>query len=313
MSTDSKRFIMNILITGATGFIGSHLCKELVQRGYQVFALSHCSRFHNVKSLLLHEKFQIEIGDVRDANMIHNIVKNNHIKAIFHLAAHLPDGKNLENPLMYFETNEKGTINILNAAYLNSVEKFIYASSMSVYSESPEYLPVDESHPVQPSTAYGIAKLAGELYCHPYSKAMDIVILRFSGAYGRGERDSDAIPTFINQALNNRPITIHGDGRQTSDFVYIDDIVKGTLLAWEKNKPGVYNIGSGEEISVIELAKRIINITNSKSEAVVTYKDAERPFRFFLDITKAQKVFDYSPRSLDEGLQTYIKEFNVEV
>ena len=301
---------MNILVTGATGFIGSHLCQELIQRGHHVFALSRSGRTGNIESLLPHKEFHLEIGDIQDTDLMRNIIKDNRIKTIFHLAAQLPNDSDINNPLLGFDTNARGTLSVLNAAYLD-VDKFIYSSTMSVYAEPPQYLPVDESHPVQPSTIYSVAKLAGELCCNLYSRAMDIVVLRYSGAYGRGERESNAIPTFINQALNNRPITIHGAGTLTSDFVYIDDVVQGTLLAWENNKPGVYNIGSGQEISVTELAKRIINITNSKSEAVLTDKDTERPFRFFLDITKAQKVLGYSPRSLDEGLHTYLKEFKL--
>jgi len=304
---------MNILVTGATGFIGSHLCQELIQKGHQVFALSRSGRTHNIESLLRHKEFHLQTGDIQDAGMMRNIIKNTRVKAIFHLAAQLPSDSDINNPLLRFDTNARGTLSVLNAAYLNDVDKFIYSSSMSVYSEPPQYLPVDESHPVQPSTIYGVAKLTGELYCNLYSKAMNIVVLRYSGAYGRGERESNAIPTFIHQALNNRPIAIDGDGSQTSDFVYIDDVVQGTLLAWENNNPGVYNIGSGEEISVRELAERIINIANSKSEVVLTDRDTERPFRFFLDIAKAQKVLGYSPRSLDEGLRTYLKEFHVEV
>jgi len=301
---------MNILVTGATGFIGSHLCKELVRRGYQLFALSRSGRTDNIKSLLSKKEFNLLIGDIRDSDTIRNIVKDNHIKVIFHLAAQLPNGNNLDNPHLCFDSNARGTLNILNAAYQSGVDKFIYASTMSVYAEPPEYLPVDESHRTQPITIYGATKLAGELYCNIYSKAMNIIVLRYSGAFGQGERKSDAIPTFIDQALNNRPITIHGDGTQTSDFVYIDDVVQGTILAWESDKPGVYNIGSGQETSVRELAHRIIDITNSKSEVVLTDRDTDRPFRFFLDIAKAQKALHYSPHSLDQGLCTYIKEFN---
>ncbi len=304
---------MNILVTGATGFIGSHLCRELVQRGHYVLALSYSGRTGNVESLLPHQGFRLEMGNILDVEMIKDVIKKNRIKSVLHLAAQLPDDNSIGNVFSYFDVNARGTLNILNAACHNDVERFIYASTMSVYAEPPEYLPVDESHPVQPSTAYGVSKLAGELYCHLYSKAMNVVVLRYAGGYGRGERKSDAVPTFINQALHNKPITIYGDGAQTSDFLYIGDAVQGTLLAWEKNKPGVYNIGSGEEISVRELAKRIIGLTKSKSRVVLAGQGSERPFRFVLDITKAQKVLGYSPRSLSEGLSIYLKEFNVEV
>ena len=302
---------MNILVTGATGFIGSHLCKELIQRGYTVFGLSHSGRIQNIKSLLNQKGFHLQRGDIRDVNILSDIIKYNNIRVIFHLAAQLPQGDDLNNPFLCFDINAKGTLNLLNAA-LNNVDKIIYASSMSVYSEPPKYLPVDEKHPVQPSTIYGVSKLEGELYCNVYSKAMNIVVLRYGGAYGNGQPKHNAIPTFINLALNNRPITIYGDGTQTSDFAYVKDVVKGTLLALEKNKPGVYNIGSGEEMSVRDLAKRIINFTDSKSEIVLVDKDTDRPFRFVLDITKARKDLGYSPQSVDESLSMCISEFDTE-
>jgi len=304
---------MNIFVTGATGFIGSHLCRELIRRGYHVFALSHSGRINNIKSLLPQKEFYLQTGDIRDVDMMRSIMKDNNIKVVFHLAAKLPDGDGLSDPFSFFDINARGMLNTLHAAYLSNVDRFIYASTMSVYSEPPQYLPVDENHPVQPSTAYGATKLAGELCCNLYSEVMGIVVLRYSGVYGQYQYKQDAIPAFIDQALNNKPITIHGDGRQTSDYVYIKDVVQGTLLAWEKNKPGVYNIGSGEETSVIDLAKRIVNFTNSKSEIALTNVDTERPFRFVLDITKSRKILGYSPRSLDEGLSAHIEEFNIEV
>jgi len=303
---------MNVLVTGATGFIGSHLCKELIQKGHQVFALSRSGRTDNVAPLLPYPEFHLQTGDVRDNDMMHNIVKHHRIKAVFHLAARLPRDSDFDNPFLCFDTNARGTLSVLNAAYLNNVDKLVYASTMSVYAEPPQYLPVDESHPAQPSTIYSSAKLTGEFYCNLYSRAVHTVVLRYSGAYGQGERESNAIPTFINQALNDRPLTIDGDGTQTSDFVHIDDVVQGTILAWESNKAGVYNIGSGEETSVGELAQLFIKLTNSRSEVVPAKRDAERPFRFFLDITRAKKDLGYSPRPLNEGLSTYLKEFGVE-
>ena len=301
---------MNTLVTGATGFIGSHLCKELIQRGYTVFGLSQSGRIQNIKSLLTQKEFHLQKGDIQDVNILSEIIKSNNIKLIFHLAAQLPQGKDFDNPFFCFDINARGTLNLLNAA-LNNVDKIIYASTMSVYSEPPKYLPVDEKHPVQPSTIYGVSKLEGELYCNVYSKAMNMVVLRYGGAYGKGQPKHNAIPTFIKQALNNMPITIYGDGTQTSDFVYVKDVVQGTILALEKNKTGVYNIGSGEEMSVRDLAERIINFTDSKSEIVMADKDTDRPFRFVLDITKSRKDLGYSPRSFDEGLSMYISELDI--
>ena len=303
---------MNILVTGATGFIGSHLCRELVRRGYDVFALSHSGRTHHIKSLLPKKEFHLQTGDIRDADMMRSIMKDNNIKAVFHLAARLPDGDSLSDPFPSFEVNARGTLNTLHAAYRNKVDRFIYASTMSVYSEPPQSLPVDENHPTQPPTAYGATKLAGELFCHLYSKTMSIMILRYAGPYGQYESERTAVHNFTSQALSNKPITIYGDGKQTSDYVSAEDAVRGTILAWEKNQPGVYNIGSGEETSVMALAKKIVNLTNSKSEITLTDVATERPFRFVLDIAKARKILGYSPRPLDEGLRDYIKEFNSE-
>lgn len=299
---------MNLLVTGATGFIGSHLCRELVRQGHNVFALSRTGRKRNIAALMRHKEFHLIKGDVQDAGMMQTLVKENRIKAIFHLAAQLPGETSNEDPFAILDTNARGTLNILNTAAKNDVANFLYASTMSVYAEPPRYLPVDEEHPVQPTTVYGVGKLTGELLCNTYANATKIMILRYGGAYGRGERESDAVQTFIKQAKQNKPITIYGDGKQTTDFVRVEDVVAGTLLAWEKGKPGIYNIGSGEETSIKKLAEEIIKITKSKSEIKLTDIATDRPFRFYLDIKKAKKDLGYSPRPLAEGLRDYLKK-----
>lgn len=303
---------MNVLVTGATGFIGSHLCNELIKIGYTVFGLSRSGSSQNIKSLLNQTEVHLLRGDIQDAVLLSDIIKNNNIKIIFHLAAQLPQGNDINDPFLYFDINARGTLNLFNAAYINGVGKMIYASTMSVYSEPPKYIPVDEKHPAQPSTIYGMSKLVGELYYNIYSKLMDIVILRYGGAYGKGQPKHKVIPAFIYQALNNMPITIHGDGTQTTDFVYVKDAVQCAILALKKNKIGIYNIGGGEEISIRDAAERIINITGSKSEILLIDEDTDRPFRFVLDITKARKELGYSPHSFDEGISKYISEFDRE-
>ena len=248
-----------------------------------------------------------------DTRCLKNLIKDNGIKAIFHLAAQIPDGNSPKNPSIYFETNVRGTLNLLDTAYQNGVEKFIYASSMSVYSEPPCYLPVDEEHPTKPVASYGASKMSGEFYCNLYAKVLDIAILRYSATYGPRDRKSSLMLTFCRQALKNEPVTIYGDGTQSSDFVYIDDTVRGTLLVWDNNKSGIYNIGSGEETSVKRLAERIIYITGSDSEIVFVKKDTDRPFRFYLDISKSRKELSYSPLLLDQGLRIYAKALYREV
>lgn len=301
---------MNTLVTGATGFIGSHLCKELIQRGYTVFGLTRSGKTDKIKSLLNQKEFHLQKADIRDEKALFEIIKDNNIKVIFHLAAQLPQADDLKNPFLCFDVNARGTLNLLYAAYLNDVDYFMFGSTMSVYSDPPVYLPVDEKHPVQSSTIYGVSKLASEFYCNLYSKFINMVILRFSGVYGLGQSKQNAVPRFINQALSNSPITIYGDGTQTSDYVYIKDVVQAILFAWENKKTGTYNIGSGEELSVKDLAKRIVNALGSKSEIVMTGKETDRPFRFFFDIKKSRAELNYSPFSFNEGLSLYLSEFD---
>ena len=241
---------MNILVTGATGFIGSHLCRELLNKGYHVYALSHSGRTDKVQSLLPENEFHLLTGDILDADMIRNLINDNNIEVAFHLAARLPDGDSDDDLLPFLDTNIKGTLNILQAACECAVNCIVYVSTMSVYSEPPHYLPVDEDHPTCPSSAYGVTKLAGELLCNLYSKAMSVIVLRYAGVYGQHQYKHDAVATFIDRALHNNPITIHGNGKQTSDFVYIDDVVQSTLLAWRRTNP---------EFTTSVLAKRRVS------------------------------------------------------
>jgi len=304
---------MNILVTGATGFIGSHLCREMVRRGNNVFAMSHSGKTDKVQQLLQEKKFHLLTGDILDADMIAGIIRDNGITDVFHLAGRVPNGGSIDDFQAFFDANTKGTFNVLKAAYQSNVVNFVYTSSISVYSVPPQYLPVNESHPVSPLSPYGITKLTGELMCNMFSDRMCLVILRYGGVYGKYQYERDVTSIFLGQALHNKPITVYGDGSQSSDFVYIEDVVSGTLLAWEKRESGIYNIGSGEETRIIDIAEKIKHITGSKSEIILSDDDTERPFRFVLDIDKSCKALGWSPRSRDEGLPEYINEYKAEV
>lgn len=300
----------NVLVTGATGFIGSYLCKELLRKGHCVFGITRSEHDELIKPILNFKDFTLFKGDIRNINFLINIIRNNKIKTIFHLAAKLPHNDSLGDPYFFFNNNALGTLNLLNVASQNGVKKFIYGSTMSVYSEPPFYLPVDESHPVQPSTIYGVSKLEGELYCNIYKKEMNVQILRYSGVYGLGQHKHNAVFKFFTQALNNSTITIYGNGLQTTDFIYIDDVIDVTYLTFLHNNSGILNIGSGEETSIRKLAKKIVQITNSKSEIIFSHSETNRPFRFVYDIKKARQQLNYSPTSLHDGLNKYLSIIN---
>jgi len=150
---------MNVLVTGATGFIGSHLCYELIQRGYQVYGLSHSGNIEKIEPLLDQRNFNLVYGDIRNSEVVCQLLKDHNIEVIFHLAAQLPQITDFDNPFLSFDINARGTLNLIHAAYLNNIERLIYSSSIDVYSEPPLYLPVDEKHSTRPHTHYGIGKL----------------------------------------------------------------------------------------------------------------------------------------------------------
>ncbi len=303
---------MNLLVTGATGFIGSHLCRELLRQGHSVFGLTHSGNTQNITSILPEKDFRLITGDIQDTASMQSIIRDNHIEVIFHLAAQLPEKNDGATPFFYYDVNARGTLNLLAAAAPPTPPRCLEASTRSVDAEPPEYLPVDEAHPTQPHSLYGVTKFAGELLCNTYADRIKITILRYAGAYGPGQRTSDAVYRFIKQARGSQPITIYGDGNQTSDYVYIDDVIQGTASVLAKNLSGVYNIGSGEETSVKALAERILEITGSKSKITFSKTETVRPFRFYLDITRAQKDLGYRARPLAEGLRAYLAESGAE-
>ncbi len=296
---------MNILVTGATGLLGSRLCQRLVSEGHDVVGLVHNRENSIISSLIQSSKnFKICIGDIRNESDTFEIIKNNKAEAVFHTAAQMPYSQEKD----FVSVNISGTLNLLNSSRLNGVKEFIYASSMSVYSEPPAYLKVDESHPTQPSSIYGMAKLASELICKCCQDSMTIIIIRYAGMYGVGMDKSRAIAKFVRCALDNQPITVFNDGKQSNDFTYVDDAVEGTCLAWKRKEADTYNISSGQETFVISLANEIIKLADSKSRIVFSSDKTDRPFRFVLDITKARNKLGYTPHSVSDGLRKYIED-----
>ncbi len=274
---------MTILITGASGLIGSHLCEKLTRNRAKIIGLTH------------------EECDLCNYGAVSRAIGRYRPDTVVHLAAHLPSTPNPD----FIDVNVAGTSNLLDACHRSRVENFLYASSMSVYSVPPVRLPVDEEHPTQPGDLYGKTKLIGELLCECYSSVMRTIVVRFSSVFGSGDNSRVAY-RFMRAALSGQTIQVDGDGSQSSDFIYVDDAVRGAILALEKGKSGeVYNIGSGQETSVLKLANLISGLGETKVEVELSGKPTTRPFRFAADISKAKRELGYNPGSLADGLREY--------
>lgn len=289
---------MTTLITGASGLIGSRLCETLAGSGEAVVGLVHR------RSNPLREPVTAELCSVERSTDAESVIGYYKPDTVFHFAAHLPSTPNPD----FIRVNVIGTSNLLDACYRNGVKNFIYASSMSVYSTPPKYLPVDENHPTQPDDTYGKTKFIGELLCTCYSKVMRTITIRFSSVFGLGDKARVA-HYFIQSALSGEAIQLDGDGSQSSDFIYVDDAVRGAMLVMERGKSGeVYNIGSGQETSVSELAEMIAGLGEPNVEVKLSGRPATRPFRFVADIEKARRELRYCPSGLVNGLRKYREE-----
>jgi UDP-glucose 4-epimerase len=293
---------MKVFVIGASGFVGSYLCNQLLKDGHRVVGLSRSLKNRTrLESIIDNDKFSFYKGDIRNKEMMMAIMAKEKFNAVFHLSSLVPYLEEKD----FIGVNITGTQNLLEAAKRSGVKDFVYSSSISVYSTPPD-IKVDESHPTYPDNIYGITKITAEMICQLYT-SMNIKIVRYAGVYGNYSEPNRTIPVFTKLALSNNPITIRGNGQNSSDFVSVYDVVKGTILSWHKGI-GVYNIGSGEETKVIDLAKTIVEVTNSKSEIKLDNTNIERPFRFRLDISKARKELGYNPIDLKNGLRQYVEE-----
>jgi len=287
-----------ILITGASGLIGSHLCKKLAEEDRDAVGLVHKAKNPMLSSIAA------EVCDILDYHKLRCVIGAYRPDTVFHFAAHLPSTANPD----FIGVNVIGTSNLLDVCYREGVKNFVYASSMSVYSAPPSYLPVDEAHPTRPDDVYGKTKLIGESLRGCYSNVMRAITVRFSSVFGLGDNARVAYH-FMKSAVAGQPIQVDGSGSQSSDFIYVDDAVQGAMLAMEKGKSGeVYNIGSGRETSVLELANLIAGTANPPVEVQLSGKPATRPFRFVADMSKARRELGYSPSSLVDGLRKYREE-----
>lgn len=300
------------IVTGGAGFIGSHLCNQLLDRG-TVVCLDNFDPYYdpqvkrkNIESFMDNPDFELVEGNIHDKQLLYELFED--VDYVFHNAAQAGVRISVDNPSKSHSTNATGTLNVLESAVKAGVRKVINASSSSVYGKVL-YLPFDENHPNLPVSPYGASKLIAEHYCRIFNEihGIDTISLRYFTVFGPRIRPDLAINIFTKKALNNETIEIYGDGNKTRDFTFIDNIVDANIRAM-KNGIGEYNIGGGERISIRELAEKIMSITDSESEIIYSASVKGDADHTWSDVSKASKDLGYSPKiGLDEGLKRYVQ------
>ena len=301
------------VITGGAGFIGSHIAEYLVSEGHKVVVLDSL-RTGFKKNI---DSFNLEFvqGDIRDADKVNQLVTD--ASAIFHLAAVVSVPESIDKISECNAINTQGTINVLEAARNAGNCKVILSSSAANYGDNPVSPKVETMKP-EPLTPYSITKLDGEFYLDMYRNQFNIptTSLRYFNVFGPRQNPKSAyaavVPIFIINALQNKPLTIYGDGKQTRDFIYVKDVVAANLKASQTGK-GVYNVALGNSTSVIALAEFIIKITNSKSE--IQFKESRAGDIKHSQANPAKFLKEgFKPKySIEEGLKETIAFYESEL
>lgn len=318
----------NVLITGGAGFIGSHLTEEyLANDANKVIVFDDCST--GAMENLIHIKdgrLRIIKGSILDREKLNSTVEQEKIGIIDHLAAELEVYTGIKDTQRDACINILGTLNVLNGALRNHVEKVLFASSGAVYGEA-RYIPINEEHPLEPHWPYGVSKLSAERYVIQYHKLFDLntTAFRYGIVYGPREWFGRVLTMFIKRIfLENKPPIVFGNGKQTRDFVYVKDVARAHIQAIKnvKSTGQVFNLGSGKGISIEELANTLVEMSNRKLD-VIYDNPAEgsashfQPERirlqgelksFVLDCSKVSKILGWHPEmKFSEGVAMEIE------
>jgi UDP-glucuronate 4-epimerase len=310
---------MRILVTGGAGFIGSHLVEKLLSLGHAAAILDDFNDFYDPRIkrqniAAVAKDVAIHHLDLRDSGAVRNLFHREKFEAIAHLAARAGVRPSIQNPQLYYDTNVDGTLHLLDAASVTGVERFIFASSSSVYGNSKTVPFSEDRQLIQTLSPYGATKIAGESLCSTYSHlyGMRVVALRYFTVYGPRQRPDLAIHQFTRRIHAGKPIDQFGDGTTRRDYTYIDDIIQGTMAALKYDGPmfDIFNLGENETIQLRDL---IAGIENALGEKAKINRLPEQPGDMpvtYADISKARKLLGYNPSTrLSDGLPRFIEWF----
>ncbi len=309
---------MNILVTGCAGFIGWKVSQKLLEQGHTVIGVDNLNDYNDVRikeyrlsTLKENKNFTFYYVDIEDLQGLRDVFKNHKIDAVINEAARAGVRYSVENPFVYFTTNVNGLLNILELCKEFGVSKIVHASTSSLYAGQP--MPFKEDLPVNtPISPYAASKKASEVLCYTYHYlyGIDVSIVRYFTVYGPAGRPDMGVFRFVRWIMEGSPIQLYGDGMQTRDFTYIDDIAEGTVNALKPLGYQIINLGNNKPHTVLEyiqIAERYIG-----KKAII--KNLEFPKvdmqGTWADIDKAKELLDWYPKvSLEEGLERMVKWF----
>ena len=311
---------MRVLVTGGAGFVGGHLAERFAAAGHDVVVLDDMHPYYDLDlkrrtvecgreaAAERDGSYEFVQGDVRDEALVGSLVAD--AEYVFHQAARAGVRDSVAEPRAYDAVNVDGTLNVLEAARDADVERVVVASSSSVYGRA-EYLPYDETHPTRPVSPYGASKLAAERYAASYAEVYDLptVALRYFTVYGPRMRPNMAVSNFVSRAANGEPPVVYGDGTQTRDFTYVDDVVAANraLLGTAAADGRAVNVGSTDNVAVIDLAESVVEAVDPSLDVRFAERHDADAEHTHADVSRARELLDYEPTyTVREGVAAFV-------
>jgi len=302
---------MKVLVTGGAGFIGSHIVDRLVQEGHDVVVVDNLSTGKRRNLNRAARFYKVDIQSWR----LERVFRNERPNVVMHLAAQMDVRKSVEDPLFDAQVNVLGTLNILQQTVKHGVRKVVFSSSGGAIYGEQDVFPAPESHATKPLSPYGLSKFCGEQYLSYYERVggVQVVNLRYANVYGPRqdpEGEAGVVAIFIQKLLNNEQPVINGNGRQTRDFVFVEDVVEANLAVMGQETVGTYNVGTGVETSVNDLFRILVQHTGSTCKELHGPAKKGEQARSVIDAAKLHHELSWEPKTtLSDGLKRTVDYF----
>lgn len=306
---------MSMLVTGVAGFIGSNVAEKLLQQGHPVVGVDNCNDYYDVRikewrldQLRRRENFRFVPGDIGDWEVIAPLFRQQKFTAVFNLAARAGVRASVENPWVYYDTNVKGTLNLLECCRQNNVKKFILASTSSVYGEIPT--PFDpEAKADAPLSPYAASKKGAEALCYSYHYLyqIDVIIPRYFTVYGPAGRPDMSYFKFMLKIDRGEAIDVYGDGKQSRDFTYVEDVAEATVKCLNLSGYQIFNVGNDRPVELLAMIKTLENLMGKPVRMnFLPRHPADNPITW-ADLTKTRELLNWRPEvPLEEGLRRVV-------